>query len=122
MGLDRRSVLLIECTYNTIRLVFRGLQMDRGQTATDAPAPRRCAWSRCRRDATIQVLAGDLLRRRRRHHGFFCAAHSVEASSSLRARAAVDVWFAVLDADQRHRVEMSSGGMAAASRGMVIRT
>ncbi len=97
-------MLLIECTINAIRLMFRGLQMDRGQTATrraGAPTMRLVTMSR---DATIQVLAGDLLRRRRRHHGFFCAAHSVEASSSLRARAAVDVWFAVLHADQRHRV------------------
>lgn len=75
-----------------------------GQLATDTLQQRWCAWSQCERIATIQVLAGDLLRRRRRHHGFFCVPHAVETSWSLRERAAVDVWFAVVRSEQRHRV------------------
>jgi hypothetical protein len=59
---------------------------------------------RCERVAAIQVLAGDLLRRRRRHHGYFCTPHAVEVSRSLRARAAVDVWFAVVHHERRRCV------------------
>lgn len=75
-----------------------------GLRVTDAPPPRRCAWSRCERVATIQVMAGDLLRRRRRHHGCYCAPHAVETSRSLRARAPMDVWFTVIRSEQCHRV------------------
>lgn len=78
--------------------------MGGGQVVSDTPAQRLCAWLRCERVATIQVLAGDLLRRRRHHHGFYCAPHSVETSRSLRARAAVDVWFTVIPSEQRGQV------------------
>ena len=76
-----------------------------GVVVSDAAAAARpCAWVRCAQAATVQVLAGDLLRRRRRHHGFYCALHAVEASRNLRARAAVDVWFTVLGTHRHAQV------------------
>lgn len=75
--------------------------MVEGAAAAEPPSPQRCAWLECPRAATVQVLTGDLLRRRRRPHGCYCAPHSVATSRELRARAAVDVWFAVIRADRR---------------------